>query len=423
MSDGFKIATGALKANTLAVKSAAHDIAISGSVGAKATDVFMITQNAGTGSVFDGGGINATGAQNVAAQGNLQVSAAPTHLAISGNGFFVCSDTPNGESREFTRAGHFAPDKEGNLKNEAGLYLLGWETDETGEVPFSTNKSDIGALINMNVNRVSGLAKPTTNIQLGFNLPSGEPVGHQEKTSISVFDSLGAKHNLQLLWERTVITPATWTLAITSTEGDVFKGASTDPYSGATVMTVVFDGEGRPLSFDGGAAPPDVRIEWDDTITNADDMLSTIDLGEVGTLEGVSARAGEYQITKQSQNGREFGTFRNVNIDDDGKIFAVYSNGQSVVIGRIALANFAAPNMLESLSGNSYIETSESGTYVLSEAKAGGFGKIVSFALEASTVDLPDRLTTLIDLQNHFSANTKSIAAIKKEFQDLMQTV
>lgn len=418
---GFGIPTSALKANNDSMKAATQDIAASSAIGAKENDCYFSSMIAGNGGPASGAGVVSSGVQNVSAQGSLKTSALETHLAVSGNGLFVCTSSVTERNIEYTRAGHFYTDKEGNLCNIAGLFLLGWITDEAGNVPNTVNKSDISSLIPINVNRVSGLAQATENLQLGYNLPSGAPVGTVINSSTSVFDSLGAQHNLLLEWTRTAITPCTWTLSITCADGIVNQEGLGILYGNPTPVEVVFDGDGKPLTFGGGVTPPRIEILWDNTITNANPSTVNLNLGTVGALDGVACRAGDYQLTRQSQDGREFGTFRNVSIDEDGKIFAIYSNGQSVVIGRIALANFAAPDQLEAQSGNSYIETDASGTYVLSEPRIGGFGKIVSNALESSTVDLASKLTQIIELQTHYSANTKSIEAYRRNFDDLLR--
>ena len=134
----------------------------------------------------------------------------------------------------------------------------------------------------------------------------------------------------------------------------------------------------------------------------------------------MTSRAGEYSAPTIQQDGREFGTFRSVSINEEGLVSAIYSNGQELKIAQVAMANFAAPDRLESLSGNSWIQTDESGTYVLGLPTSGGMGKIQSYSLEKSTVDIAEKMTDLIELQNHYVSNTKSIATKKDMFAALM---
>ena len=95
--------------------------------------------------------------QDVTTQGLPTSTSSPTDLSISGNGFFVvATDTTSRRQQEFTRAGSFSPDENGNLKNAAGLYLLGYQLDSPGNVPTNTS-----ALSVVNVSSLSGKAQAT----------------------------------------------------------------------------------------------------------------------------------------------------------------------------------------------------------------------------------------------------------------------
>ena len=97
-------------------------------------------------------------------QGLLQSSTSATDLAISGEGFFVVQGVTNASAADafyYTRSGSFTPDAMGFLKNTAGYYLMGWETDATG-VPLQANTTALTSLTPVNVSGVAGTATPTT---------------------------------------------------------------------------------------------------------------------------------------------------------------------------------------------------------------------------------------------------------------------
>ena len=80
--------------------------------------------------------------QDVTAQGLPTTTSSPTDLSISGNGFFVVStNAGDTATQEYTRAGSFTPDSNGNLVNAAGLYLLGYKLDSSGNVPDQHQRS------------------------------------------------------------------------------------------------------------------------------------------------------------------------------------------------------------------------------------------------------------------------------------------
>jgi flagellar hook protein FlgE len=84
-----------------------------------------------------------------------------------------------------------------------------------------------------------------------------------------------------------------------------------------------------------------------------------------------------------------------------------YSNGASVKAYAIPLANVASPDNLSSVSGNAYASTAASGPIFLGSANTGSFGSIESSSLESSTVDLATELTSMIQAQSGYQANSK----------------
>ncbi|WP_270583016.1 flagellar basal body rod protein FlgG [Bacillus smithii] len=77
----------------------------------------------------------------VQTQGSLQTTGRTLDLAISGDGFFIVRD---GTNDYLTRAGNFYLDKNGNLVNEDGLYVMGMG-DKKINIPPSAKSISIGA--------------------------------------------------------------------------------------------------------------------------------------------------------------------------------------------------------------------------------------------------------------------------------------
>jgi flagellar hook protein FlgE len=96
-----------------------------------------------------------------------------------------------------------------------------------------------------------------------------------------------------------------------------------------------------------------------------------------------------------------------VDIDDDGTLYAVFDNGQRLQAYKIPLANVPSPDRLKPEPGNVYSLAVDSGDMLIGFAGAGGFGSISSGALEQSTVDLATELTTMIESQREYTANSK----------------
>jgi len=140
-------------------------------------------------------------------QGNIESTGRPTDLAIEGNGFFVVA---TGDGNLFTRAGNFRLDSDGILVTSQGLPVQGFTLNDL--------QSPVGAPTNITVTGASSQPVPTTAISLKSNLRADSELiaggfdgttfdtayaTSNFTTSINVFDSLGAKHTLNLFFTRT----------------------------------------------------------------------------------------------------------------------------------------------------------------------------------------------------------------------------
>ena len=102
-------------------------------------------------------------------------------------------------------------------------------------------------------------------------------------------------------------------------------------------------------------------------------------------------------------------------MSDKGRIVGTYSNGRTVDLAEITLANFSGANMLKRIDGGSFEATAESGTPTYNPA-----GKIIGSSLEGSNTDIADEFTKLIVTQQAYSANTRVITTSNTMVQDLL---
>src|SRR5436309_5083064 len=144
-------------------------------------------------------GVQIASIDSLFSQGSLQGTGVVTDLAVQGNGFFVLRDSVGG--RLFTRAGNFSLDKNGALATSTGALVQGYTTrDASGSIVTS------GALGNISI--PPGLEAPpkqsttfsaTTNLNASARVDDPTTVINEAEvfsTSLTVFDSLGAKHDL-----------------------------------------------------------------------------------------------------------------------------------------------------------------------------------------------------------------------------------
>lgn len=119
--------------------------------------------------------------------------------------------------------------------------------------------------------------------------------------------------------------------------------------------------------------------------------------------------ATAFAVNSVNQDGYTTGQLSGLEIDDQGNIFARYTNGQSKVQGQVVLANFANVQGLTPIGKTSWVQSSESGEPVIGTPRSGTLGALQSGALESSNVDLSSELVDLIVAQRNYQANAKTI--------------
>ena len=118
--------------------------------------------------------------------------------------------------------------------------------------------------------------------------------------------------------------------------------------------------------------------------------------------------------------GKKLGAMTGVSIDKTGKIFGSYDNGNTILLGQIAVAQFANASGLEALGDNVFTSTLNSGDFdgIGVEVSADG-GKMSSGQLEMSNVDLSTEFTEMITTQRGFQANSRIITVSDTLLEEL----
>ncbi len=189
---------------------------------------------------------------------------------------------------------------------------------------------------------------------------------------------------------------------------------------------IAFNGDGTPASIFNQTVDPDVKItiDWVNGAEDMDDSESpaiSMFLGNINLSDGMTQLGGGYQINYLTQNGAKFGNFAGVSIGQDGIVTALFDNGVTRPVFMIPVATFINYNGMESLTGNVWIETDNSGQPTLREAGDAGAGQVQSAALEASTVDLGEEFTNMITTQRAYSAAAKIITSADEMLDELVR--
>jgi flagellar hook protein FlgE len=355
-------------------------------------------------------------------QGSLQTTGLVTDVAIQGNGFFTLQDRAGGQA--FSRAGSFTFDKDGNLVTPNGQFVQGYmQMDSNGNIVSSGSPE--------NIQIQSGLTAPpnaTSFISAAINLNSDAQVddpltaldeSEEFPSSITVYDSLGARHNLTLNF-RPVDTDADgfldeWTYEVTVPGDEVTGGVAGTPFvidSG----TITFNGDGT-LNTPSGNVTLNVP-GWNNGAGAQAIDWRLFDSAGSGIITGYAANDSSTSTT--NQDGYGVGQLRVLTVDQDGLISGVFTNGVTLQLARFALATFNNPNGLLKAGLNSYIETNSSGPATIGAANSGGRGITRANSLELSNVDITQEFTDLIISERGYQANSRIITTTDQVIQEAL---
>ncbi|MCE5228667.1 flagellar basal-body rod protein FlgF [bacterium] len=384
-------------------------------------DLISQTINGASGSSQLGRGVALDNISTSFAQGSLSSTDNLTDLAINGNGFFVVQkDNIN----YYTRNGAFSINNNGELVNSAGMNVIGYQYDTRGEslgtlgvlqfanntiAPVMTGDGTNGTGVNIAANLDSSSDVTTFNVANPANTSNFS-------TTINVYDSLGSSHTLHVYFNKTASNAWAWHGVM---DGGELSGGSAGTNVECASGTLTFNSSGAlqsqtttTSSFNFTGTAQTIGFNFGDPIASGGSGLG-------GTTQFSSASA----ISSQSQNGMPAGILSSVQVDTDGTVSGVYSNGSTVAIGQIALANFTNLNGLYKAGSGLYQDTLASGQAVIGRADAGGLGTISSYSLEQSNVDLAKEFVDMISIQRAYQANSRTITVGNDMLNDLINII
>lgn len=406
MLTALSTALSALNAQTTAIDVVGNNLANLNTTGYKASSTAfydLVSQTMGEGgSTQIGLGVGTPLTKRNFVNGQIQGTSGPLDLAIQGSGFLIVKD-PGGATL-YTRAGDLKTDKAGNLIDATGAYVQGW----TATNGILNTSSPIGNL----VVPIGSLKPPvaTQNMSLTANLDSRSdvaPTPHNAtntsfSTGVEVYDSLGNSHVITVnFWNN---GGNSWDWQATIPGADV--GSATPQQIGSG--SLAFNSNGQlttPASTD-----PAPQLTMASLVNGASDMSVNFNL-----FDGNKALLTQFGQTSapaaQFQDGAPAAQLSKVGIGNGGTVVATYSDGQTVVMGQIAMANFVNPDSLIAVGNNAYQTSGASSLPSIGLPNSGGRGQILGSSLESSTVDIATEFTNLMVGQRSYQANAKVVTA------------
>ncbi len=390
----FGIALSGINAAQSDLAVTANNVANSQTTGFKQArsefaELFAVSPQ-GVSRTQTGHGVKLAAVSQQFSQGNIEATSNNLDLAISGQGFFVLSDSG---ALAYTRAGAFQTDSNGYIVNTEGQRLQVYPATSNGS--FNT-----AMLSDLRLVTADSAPAQTANAEMVFNLPANtaqpttatfdptDASSYNNSTSLTVYDSLGAAHTGSIYFVKNA-TVNSWDSYL-YVDGVAVGGAQTLDYSANGALTSPSSG-----SVAYGTYTP---------TTGANPMSLTFDFG-------MSTQFGDtFSVTNITQDGYTTGKLVGISIDSTGVVQARYTNGRSLQLGQVAIANFANAQGLQSIGNTSWAETFTSGQALNGQAGNSGFGLIQSGSLEQSNVDITAQLVKMIVAQRNFQANAQMIS-------------
>ncbi len=321
-------------------------------------------------------GVDAYNRTNIDIEGVAVATGNTFDVAINGNSnaFFKLND---GYGNYFyTRAGDFkklAQDGKAFLVSSGGLYVQGFQSIN-GENEFSNTISDI-VIEAPNVIP----QKATTKASVIANVPARDI--DKSIYSILVYSDNYDGSNLSLIFDRVEGHHNTWNISFGLEDGSATSNT----------QTVVFNPDGTIAS----PKNVDIALNWNDG-SSSNINLDISQMTQLGTNS---------EIISIQQNGFPSGNLISLGFNEDGVLSARYSNDNEVMIAKLAISGFTAPENLSPYNTTLFEANGEVGNefYITTD------GLIVPESIESSTVNLEEEFARMITVQRAYSLNAQSL--------------
>ena len=422
-------------------------------------DVLYQTTSTATGATATTGGTNASqiglGAKmssistSITDTGAAQSTNNPYDLMLNDESFFVVS---RGAGNYFTKVGNFQVDAAGCLVTSNGYQVMGWQVDP--EDPTQIKKDTVSALYPESEENKVSTPEQTSAAYMTGNVDFTDPELTSvdgKAMSLSIYDSLGYAYTIKfkLTMDESQPDKSLYNLEIMSitdannveilgvddaATADVQEGGYTATIAGANSLQIKFNTDTGAFEYVGtpGESTALLAITPNDA-TKGDVFTSivnnqpvegiTIDFSNLTMFksDGTATAKVVRGATDATGGGRSMGKLTDVSIDTAGKIYGVYTNGETKLMGQIAVAQFSNPMGLEAVGSSMYATTQNSGDFDgIGCAVDENGGSMTQGVLEMSNVDLSAEFTEMITTQRGFQANSRIITTSDSLLEELV---
>lgn len=397
----FNIALSGLQATSQDLNTISNNIANASTWGFRGgRSEFAAIYNSGMGA-----GVNVMNtSQNFSREGTLTYTGRELDMGIQGSGFFMLRGTEG--SNLYARAGIFAQDALGFITDPVGNRLQGYPANGDGVLQTGTmgdlqiKTGSLPAKASKQVNQVSNLDARMEAIDPAKEpFSPDKPASYHSSGTVSVFDSLGNQRSLTQYYAKTGDNE--WKVYF------VLDSAILEPKDGHSLQ---FNKKGSLTS----------GKELDLTLPAKD---GAEDLSLAISYDGFTQYANDYNNSSLSQDGYAAGEFNKIRLDDSGMIYGTYTNGQELLQGQVALADFNNPNGLTPVSNNAWQASAAAGQATIGAPGSGTLGSLKGAYLEGSNVDTTAEMVSLMTAQRNYQSNAKVLDTNSTMQQALLNAI
>jgi len=282
-----------------------------------------------------------------------------------------------------------------------------------GEVRLIDNTSGY-SMLDMNLSFTAGGAGTATFDAPGYFQMLEAGGEDLQLTSIDIFDAMGGKHTLSGAFVKSDSIENTWDYVLTKLTGEVEQLADRR-ISGITFRA----SDGAFMGITDTSTSFDFKFSNDPTTTQTIDMST----GTIGMFDGLTQfKTGEATAAATNQDGFTAGQLASISTTN-GEIVGTFSNGVKKTIATIKLAIFQNAAGLESVGQGYFQASANSGNPVGLQSGSGSAGTIQGQKLEKSNVQVAEQFVTMIQAQNGFQANARTISVANEVLRELTNLI
>ncbi|HEV58222.1 MAG TPA: flagellar hook-basal body complex protein [Phycisphaerales bacterium] len=257
-----------------------------------------------------------------------------------------------------------------------------------------------------------------------FNLTT--PGGNDSKSfNITVYDSMGEPHVLNGYLVKTDTTN-TWDLVVPSIGGETSPTWSGYDLNASTfnrrISGIQFNTDGSYAGLADTSESLSIGVQF--ASNPGTTQLVAFDLGTEGEFTGLTQFYSEQSSANAlSQDGYQAGGLSSISIDNSGMVVGTFTNGVKRNVAALQLATFQNPGGLEAVGDGYFLSSANSGSAIATMAATGGAGTITGKSLEKSNVDVATEFVNMMQAQNGYQANARTIRVANDVLRELTNLI